>query len=92
MKNAKLFIELAESGEVAVQKVRDNDYDIVLMDVQMPVMDGIEATKVIRSDPRFGSLPIIAMTADAMARDRELCQTCTKERARESRSLFDRWN
>jgi CheY-like chemotaxis protein len=73
LEDAKLFIELAENGEVAVQKVRDNDYDIVLMDVQMPVMDGIEATKVIRSDPRFGSLPIIAMTADAMARDRELC-------------------
>ena len=73
LEDAKLFIELAENGEVAIQKVRDNDYDIVLMDVQMPVMDGIEATKVIRSDPRFGSLPIIAMTADAMARDRELC-------------------
>jgi two-component system, sensor histidine kinase and response regulator len=73
LEDAKLFIELAENGEVAVQKVRDNDYDIVLMDVQMPVMDGIEATKVIRSDPRFQSLPIIAMTADAMASDQELC-------------------
>jgi two-component system sensor histidine kinase/response regulator len=73
LEDAKLFIELAEDGEVAVQKVRDNDYDIVLMDVQMPVMDGIEATKVIRSDPRFRSLPIIAMTADVMAPDQELC-------------------
>ena len=70
LEDAELFIELAEDGEVAVQKVRDNDYDIVLMDVQMPVMDGIEATKVIRSDPRFQSLPIIAMTADTMASDR----------------------
>ena len=55
------------------QKVRDNNYDLVLMDVQMPVMDGLEATQVIRSDPRFRSLPIIAMTADAMAADRDLC-------------------
>jgi CheY-like chemotaxis protein len=49
------------------------DYDLVLMDMQMPVMDGITATKAIRSNPRFASLPIIAMTANAMDRDREMC-------------------
>jgi two-component system sensor histidine kinase/response regulator len=53
--------------------IRTNNYDAVLMDMQMPVMDGIEATCAIRSDPRFNELPIIAMTANAMASDRARC-------------------
>ncbi len=74
LEDAELFVDLAENGEVAVGKVRDNDYDVVLMDVQMPVMDGIEATRVIRSDPRFQTLPIIAMTASVLVSDREMCR------------------
>jgi signal transduction histidine kinase/DNA-binding response OmpR family regulator/HPt (histidine-containing phosphotransfer) domain-containing protein len=73
LEEAKVSIDLAENGKVAVQMVREHDYDFVLMDMQMPVMGGIEATQVIRSDPRFRALPIIAMTANAMASDREKC-------------------
>jgi signal transduction histidine kinase/CheY-like chemotaxis protein len=73
LEDAEIVVDLAENGEVAVQKVHENSYDAVLMDVQMPVMDGMEATRVIRSDPRFRLLPIIAMTADAMASDQQQC-------------------
>ncbi len=73
LEDAELSVDLAENGEIAVRKVGDNNYDLVLMDVQMPVMDGLEATRVIRSDPRFRSLPIIAMTASAMAAERDRC-------------------
>ncbi|HSD93520.1 MAG TPA: response regulator [Methyloceanibacter sp.] len=73
LEDAELLVDLAENGEIAVQMARENDYDAVLMDMQMPVMDGVEATKIIRSDARLQGLPIIAMTANAMASDRELC-------------------
>jgi two-component system sensor histidine kinase/response regulator len=73
LEDAELFVDLAENGADAVRMVRENDYDIVLMDMQMPVMDGIEATQVIRSDAGFQDLPIVAMTANAMAADREKC-------------------
>jgi two-component system sensor histidine kinase/response regulator len=71
---APISIDLAENGEVAVRMVGERDYDLVLMDMQMPVMDGIAATKAIRSNPRFRELPIIAMTANAMDADREICR------------------
>jgi two-component system sensor histidine kinase/response regulator len=73
LEDAKAEVDIAENGEVAVRMVKDNHYDLVLMDMQMPVMDGIEATRAIRSDPRFEGLPIIAMTANAMAADRDKC-------------------
>jgi signal transduction histidine kinase/CheY-like chemotaxis protein len=69
---AHMSIDLADNGEVAVQMVSKHDYDLVLMDMQMPVMDGVAATKAIRSNPRFSELPIIAMTANAMDADREI--------------------
>jgi two-component system, sensor histidine kinase and response regulator len=71
--DAAIQVDLAENGEIAVRMAQENEYDAVLMDMQMPVMDGIEATRAIRSDPRFKNLPIIAMTANAMATDREQC-------------------
>ena len=67
----------AVNGQEAVDKVQQQDYDAVLMDIQMPVMDGLEATRRIRAlagqpgGERFASLPIIAMTALAMAQDAE---------------------
>jgi two-component system, sensor histidine kinase and response regulator len=73
LEDAEVFVDLAENGEIALQMIKDNDYDVVLMDMQMPVMDGVEATRVIRTDPKHRVLPIIAMTANAMASDRELC-------------------
>ena len=73
LEDAEVEVDVAENGEMAVRMVRANAYGLVLMDMQMPIMEGIEATRVIRSDPRFDALPIIAMTANAMAADRNKC-------------------
>jgi PAS domain S-box-containing protein len=66
-------VDLAENGQIALNKLDQADYDIVLMDMQMPVMDGVTATRLIRKQPRFQNLPIVAMTANAMQGDRENC-------------------
>jgi PAS domain S-box-containing protein len=67
-------IETAENGFVAVEKIKNQTFDVVLMDIQMPVMDGFEATKAIRSfDSPKNKLPIIALTANASRRDVEKC-------------------
>jgi two-component system sensor histidine kinase/response regulator len=73
LEDAEVEVDVADNGEIAVNMVRSNEYDVVLMDMQMPVMDGIEATRLIRADSRFDKLPIVAMTANAMAVDRERC-------------------
>jgi CheY-like chemotaxis protein len=61
-------VEIAENGSLAVEKVTKFDYDLVLMDIQMPVMDGMEATKQIRKmdDGNKARIPIVALTANAM--------------------------
>ena len=67
------LVDSAENGAVAVEKVSTaapGSYDLVLMDVQMPIMDGYQATRLIRKDDRFSALPIIAMAANAMNTDR----------------------
>ncbi len=69
--DAGLIVSLANNGQEGVDAVGANRFDAVLMDVQMPVMDGYTATRTIRSDPRFKDLPIIAMTAHAMAGDQD---------------------
>lgn len=73
LEHAQLVVAIAENGQVAVDKVKEEAFDAVLMDVQMPVMDGYEATMEIRNDPTNARLPIIAMTANAMKGDRERC-------------------
>lgn len=65
-------VEVATNGKEAIDAVRAGDFDVVLMDVQMPEMDGIEATKYIREHvEKARNLPIIAVTANAMDGDRE---------------------
>jgi signal transduction histidine kinase/CheY-like chemotaxis protein/HPt (histidine-containing phosphotransfer) domain-containing protein len=67
-------VDLAVNGRLAVEALRTNQYDVVIMDCQMPVMDGFEATRAIRIDEGGGRrTPIVAMTANAMAGDRERC-------------------
>jgi CheY-like chemotaxis protein len=69
LESAGLNVSLAENGQEAVSAVKEKYYDAVLMDIQMPVMSGYEAAGEIRKDERFKDLPIIAMTAHAMAGD-----------------------
>src|SRR5665648_143217 len=73
LQEAGLKVTIANNGREAVDKVRTNAYDIVLMDIQMPIMDGYDATREIRKDPVFAELPIIAMTDNASLRDQEKC-------------------
>ncbi|MBF0186772.1 MAG: transporter substrate-binding domain-containing protein [Magnetococcales bacterium] len=70
---AHMSVTIADNGQVGIEKVRSESFDIVLMDMQMPVMDGYTATRTLREDHRFDDLPIVAMTANAMAGDREKC-------------------
>jgi len=66
-------VDVANNGQEAVDLLKGGSYELVLMDVQMPVLDGLAATQRIRADNRLASLPIIAMTAHAMNGDRERC-------------------
>jgi signal transduction histidine kinase/CheY-like chemotaxis protein/HPt (histidine-containing phosphotransfer) domain-containing protein len=73
LEQAGVLVTVADNGRIAIDKLRSGPFDLVLMDVQMPEMDGYQATATIRSDPRFEDFPIIAMTAHAMSGDRDRC-------------------
>ncbi|MCC7176403.1 MAG: response regulator [Bryobacterales bacterium] len=66
-------ILVASHGLEAIEALKRDPCDLVLMDVQMPVLDGLETTRQIRQDGRWPGLPIIGLTAHAMAGDRERC-------------------
>lgn len=71
--NKGFAVDIVENGREALSAIEHRAYGAVLMDIQMPIMDGLEATRTIRRDARFTELPIIAITANAMVGDREQC-------------------
>lgn len=73
LRSLGLEVTLAGNGQEAVQAVDDQPFDLVLMDVQMPIMDGLRATAEIRRRHPEGQLPVIAMTANAFEEDRAAC-------------------
>ncbi|MEO5570958.1 MAG: two-component regulator propeller domain-containing protein [Bacteroidia bacterium] len=70
-----LSIDIAENGKIAIEKLKNNHYDLILMDVQMPELDGLEATKIIRSQfpAPVNQIPILAMTAGALKSETHKC-------------------
>lgn len=66
-----VVVDTAENGMIAIEMLKTQPYQLVLMDIQMPEMDGLTATRLIRADEQFRDIPIVAMTAHAMSGDRE---------------------
>jgi CheY-like chemotaxis protein/anti-sigma regulatory factor (Ser/Thr protein kinase) len=75
LEDVDLQVDVAEDGEEAVVMARKNSYAAILMDMQMPKLNGVEATQLIRQLPDYQSVPIIAMTANAFAEDKAQCLT-----------------
>ncbi|MDR2642612.1 MAG: response regulator [Planctomycetaceae bacterium] len=73
LKRKGFEVDVASNGKIAVEMVRLKDYKLVFMDIQMPEMDGFQATEAMRKDPKNKNLPILAMTAHAMAGYKEQC-------------------
>lgn len=70
---AGLVVDIADHGQMALDMLGKAAYDAVLMDMQMPVMDGLTATRLLRQNPAWAQLPVLAMTANAMSTDRDKC-------------------
>ncbi|MBT7409926.1 MAG: response regulator [Methylococcales bacterium] len=73
LQDAGFTVDIAKNGLIAIEMLEKTQYSCILMDINMPIMDGIDATKNIRQNPEYTELPIIAMTADALAGDKEKC-------------------
>ena len=73
LENAGATVCVAQNGKEAIDLLNDDHFDCVLMDIQMPVLDGIEATRLIRANPALREMPVIAMTANVSGEDRERC-------------------
>ncbi|WP_304638514.1 response regulator [Pseudomonas sp.] len=91
-------VDVAEHGEAALQWLEKADYDLVLMDCNMPVMDGYETSRRMRADPRWQNVPIIALTANALHEDRLRCEAAgmndylAKPFKRENlQNMLERW-
>ena len=68
-----MVVDTAENGQEALERLEREKYDLVLMDMQMPIMDGVTTTLIIREDQRWRQLPIIAITANVLSQDKEAC-------------------
>ena len=68
-----LAISIAENGRAAVELAAEADFDLIFMDMQMPLMGGVEATRRIRATARGAAVPIVALTANAFTEDRQQC-------------------
>ncbi|MEW6514015.1 MAG: response regulator [Pseudomonadota bacterium] len=75
LEDAGLYVNEAENGLLAVEQFAAGDYALILMDMQMPVLDGVEATRQIRASTNGRKVPILAMTANAFGDDRDICLT-----------------
>jgi CheY-like chemotaxis protein len=75
LKKFGMVLDIANNGEEAIRRLEEEHYDIVLMDIQMPVMDGLEATRIIRQDARFSRLPIVAMSAGVTLDEQDKCSS-----------------
>ena len=73
LRDAGFVVDVAGNGQMALEMLETKRYDVVLMDMQMPVMDGETATRRLRADARYADLPVVAMTANALETDRQRC-------------------